>query len=634
MLPQQKTLRNGGFIMNEHNKISLRKALSMNLRAFQLLFKRCPHIFFSIVLQSIFQYGTPYINIYLSAQIINELAGRRNASVLWKLILITLACNVGFGLLNALLSHWGNYKQSSYWWLKEKLFADKLLDMDFCILEEQNTLDLLSKVKQSENWSGWGLGQIPEYFSSFLKAFISITGAITLTISLFTSRVPATAGTLTILNHPLFLLGMLVLLLFVTILSPMLANKASSYWAKQGEETLLGNRLFDFYGYQVYNAERSLDVRIYDQFKLFIHYMNDLNLFKSISQYARGPMGLFSAASTAVFIIFTGIIYVFVCLKAWAGAFGVGSITQYIRSITALFKGIATLITTLGAMKNNAYFLEPAFTFLDLPNTMYQGSLTTEKRSDRNYEVEFRDVSFRYPNSDTYALRHVSMKFNIGQRLAIVGMNGSGKTTFIKLLCRLYDPTEGQILLNGIDIRKYNYEDYRNIFSVVFQDFKLLPLPLGENIAASPAADKERVLDCLKKAGFSDTLATWKDGIDTYLYKDLKEDGVNVSGGEAQKIAIARTLYKDAPFIILDEPTAALDPVAEAEIYTKFNEIVEDKTAIYISHRLSSCRFCDNIAVFHEGNMIQQGNHDTLLADKNGKYHELWYAQAQYYQEA
>ena len=620
--------------MNKTNTISLSKALSMNLRAFQLLFKRCPHVFFSIVLQAIFQYSTPYINIYLSAQIINELAGSRNASVLYRLIFITLACNVGFGFVKALLSHWGSYHQSSYWWLKEKLFADKLLDMDFCILEEQNTLDLLSKVKQSENWSSWGLVQIPEYFSSFLKAFIHIAGAIVLTVSLFTSKVPNTAGKLTILNHPLFLLGMLVLLLFVTILSPILANKASNYWTKQGEEALLGNRLFNFYGYQVYTPERSLDIRIYDQFKLFKHYMGDLNLFGGLAKYARGPMGLFSAASTAIFIVFTGIIYVFVCLKAWAGAFGVGSVTQYISSITALFKGIATLIRTLGGMKQNAHFLEYVFTFLDLPNTMYQGSLTTEKRSDRNYEVEFRDVSFQYPGSETYALRHVSMKFNIGQRLAIVGMNGSGKTTFIKLLCRLYDPTEGQILLNGIDIRKYNYEDYRNIFSVVFQDFKLLPLPLGENVAASPTPDRERVLDCLKKSGFLDTLATWKDGIDTYLYKDLKEDGVNVSGGEAQKIAIARTLYKDAPFIILDEPTAALDPIAEAEIYTKFNEIVEDKTAIYISHRLSSCRFCDNIAVFHEGNMIQQGNHDTLLADKNGKYHELWYAQAQYYQEA
>ena len=620
--------------MNENNTISLSKALSMNLRAFKLLFKRCPQVFFSILLQAIFQYGTPYVNIYLSAQIINELASRRDASVLWKLILITLICNASFGLLNALLSHWGSYHQSSYWWLKEKILSDKLLDMDFCILEEQNTLDLLSKIKQNDQWSGWGLRQIPEYFSSFLKATISIAGAIVLTVSLFTSKVPDAAGTLTVLNHPLFLLGMLAFLLLVTILSPLLANKASSYWIKQSDETLLGNRLFGFYGYQVYNIERSLDIRIYNQFKLFHHYMNALNLFAGIAKYARGPMGLLSAASTAIFIVFIGMIYIFVCLKAWAGAFGVGSVTQYISSITALFKGIATLIRTLGGMKQNAHFLEYVFTFLDLPNTMYQGSLTTEKRSDRNYEVEFRDVSFRYPNSEMYALHHVSMKFNIGQRLAIVGMNGSGKTTFIKLLCRLYDPTEGQILLNGIDIRKYNYEDYRNIFSVVFQDFKLLPLPLGENVAASPTPDRERVLDCLKKAGFSDTLATWKDGIDTYLYKDLKEDGVNVSGGEAQKIAIARTLYKDAPFIILDEPTAALDPIAEAEIYTKFNEIVEDKTAIYISHRLSSCRFCDNIAVFHEGNMIQQGNHDTLLADKNGKYHELWYAQAQYYQEA
>ena len=620
--------------MNETNTISLRKALSMNLRAFLLLFKRCPHMFSLMVLQAIFQHATPYVTIYLSAQIINELADTRDASVLWKLIFINLACNAGFGLINALLSHLGNYHQSSFWWLKEKLFADKLLDMDFCILEEQNTADLLSRIKQSENWSGWGLAQIPNYFGSFLKATVNITGAVVLTVSLFTSQVPSGAGKLTLLNHPLFLFGMLALLLFVTILSPILANKGSSYWTKQGNESLFGNRLFSFYGFQVYNAERNLDIRIYDQFKLFRHYMTHLNMFGTLEKYARGPMGLLLAASTAVFILFTGIVYVFVCLKAWAGAFGVGSVTQYISSITALFHSISTIITTLGAMKQNAHFLEPAFELFDLPNTMYQGSLTTEKRSDRNYEVEFRDVSFRYPGSETYALRHVSMKFNIGRRLAIVGMNGSGKTTFIKLLCRLYDPTEGQILLNGIDIRKYNYEDYRNIFSVVFQDFKLLPLPLGENVAASPAPDQERVLDCLKKAGFSDTLTTWKDGTDTYLYKELNEDGINVSGGEAQKIALARTLYKDAPFIILDEPTAALDPVAEAEIYTKFNEIVEDKTAIYISHRLSSCRFCDNIAVFHDGSMIQQGNHEALLADEKGKYHELWYAQAQYYQEA
>ena len=247
--------------------------------------------------------------------------------------------------------------------------------------------------------------------------------------------------------------------------------------------------------------------------------------------------------------------------------------------------------------------------------------------------VEFRDVSFRYPGSAQYALRHLNMKFKVGGRLAVVGMNGSGKTTFIKLLCRLYDPTEGVILLNGIDIRKYRYDEYMDIFSVVFQDFRLLALPLGQNVAACTGYDAARVTDCLQKAGFGERLAAMPQGLDTALYQELDENGVTVSGGEAQKIAIARALYKDAPFIILDEPTAALDPVAEAEIYAKFNETAGDKTAIYISHRLSSCKFCDEIAVFDHGEVIQQGTHEHLLADPAGKYYELWNAQAQYYTE-
>ena len=194
--------------------------------------------------------------------------------------------------------------------------------------------------------------------------------------------------------------------------------------------------------------------------------------------------------------------------------------------------------------------------------------------------------------------------------------------------------TEGEILLNGIDIRKYNYREYMDIFSVVFQDFKLLSLKLGENIAGKVDYDKELVIDCLEKAGFADRFIKMKDGTETYLYKDFDtKNGVDVSGGEAQKIAIARALYKDAPFIILDEPTAALDPIAEAEIYGKFDEIAGDKTAIYISHRLSSCKFCDEIAVFREGAVIQQGTHASLVADESGKYYELWHAQAQYYTE-
>ena len=275
--------------------------------------------------------------------------------------------------------------------------------------------------------------------------------------------------------------------------------------------------------------------------------------------------------------------------------------------------------------------MRTVYEFLDIPNAMYQGSLSTEKRADREYEIEFQDVSFRYPDTDVWTLRHVNMKFKIGRKMAVVGENGSGKTTFIKLLCRLYDPQEGKILLNGIDIRKYDYRDYMDVFAVVFQDFQLLAQPLGANVAGAQEYDESRVKKALIDAGFKERLDAMPEGLNTMLYKEFVKDGVEVSGGEAQKIAIARALYRNAPFIILDEPTAALDPIAEAEIYSKFNDIVGDKTAIYISHRLSSCKFCDEITVFHEGQVIQQGTHEELLKDERGKYYELWTAQAQYY---
>lgn len=206
-------------------------------------------------------------------------------------------------------------------------------------------------------------------------------------------------------------------------------------------------------------------------------------------------------------------------------------------------------------------------------------------------------------------------------------------TIFIKLFCRLYDPDEGEILLNGTDIRKYDYAEYLSIFSVVFQDFKLFALPLGQNVTASQTFDHARAVECLRQAGLGERLDTLSDGLETYLYRDFKENGIEISGGEAQKIAIARALYKNAPFLVLDEPTAALDPVAEFEIYSHLDEIVGNKTAIYISHRLSSCRFCDEILVFDKGHIVQRGNHASLVSDISGKYHALWFAQAQYYLE-
>ena len=609
--------------------------LRLNNRALKLFYKRYPQMILSRLISVVWNSLTPYVSIYLSALVIDELAGSRNVERLQLLVLITLASAAVIALGTALLKKWTEAQSAGMWFKVENILSEKMLDMDYVSLDETHTAELLSTIRQNMNGGGWGLYRVVVAYEELCSSILTILGGISLTVSLFVSRVPDGAGALSALNNPLVVLAVITVMLAVTFIAPVLNNKSGSYYAKHADSHNLGNRLFSFFGWLGYYSELAPDVRIYRQDRICDrHNHNKDDTFCSNGLFARlawGPMGLFAAAGSAVSVIFTGVVYAFVCLKALAGAFGLGSVTQYVASITKVSGGMSSFVSTLGDMRNNAPFLELTFEFLDIPNNMYQGSLTVEKRNDRKYEVEFRNVSFKYPGSENYALRNVNMKFEIGKRLAVVGMNGSGKTTFIKLLCRLYDPTEGEILLNGIDIRKYNYAEYMNIFSVVFQDFKLFSLTLGENVASGSRIDREKVIDCLNKAGFSGRLAEMPNGIDTYLYTDYEKDGVNVSGGEAQKIAIARALYKDSPFIILDEPTAALDPIAEAEIYGKFDEIAGDKTTIYISHRLSSCKFCDEIAVFHEGAVIQQGTHASLVSDESGKYYELWHAQAQYY---
>ena len=227
-------------------------------------------------------------------------------------------------------------------------------------------------------------------------------------------------------------------------------------------------------------------------------------------------------------------------------------------------------------------------------------------------------------------LKDMNLRFEIGERVALVGPNGSGKTTFVKLLCRLYDPTEGVILMNEVDIRKYRYEEYMRLFSVVFQDFQVFSLKMGEYIAGRDGVDEQRALDAVSRAGLTGLLSKMPQGLDTVIGRDFSENGFVVSGGEAQKLAIARAIYKDAPFVILDEPTAALDPVTENEIYTKFHEIIGKKTALFISHRLSACRFAGEILVFEKGDIVQRGSHDALCGQE-GLYRRMWEAQAKYY---
>lgn len=610
--------------------------LKINLKGYKLWWKNNKKLFISSGMNAIAEALTPYVGIYLSARILDEIAGSRNPERLMLLAMLSLFLAAFLAMINTALSRWKNCQYAGIYYMENQIYNHKLLSLDFADLDNSHTLDLLSQIKQNRSYNLGGLRKLLDCYERFIKAVTVIGGAVMLTIPLFIQTVSEEAGKLVILNNPLINIAIIIIMLAVTFIAPVFSNKADSHFAKAAESLKLLNRYFSFYFNNVYERSRAVDFRIYRQDVLFKNrvmnaLMDENGLLPTFEKYNNGPIGKYKATAGALSQIFTGLVYIFVCLKAWGGAFGVGAVTQYIGAITAFSGGLSSLVMVIGELRNNAFFLRITFELLDMPNKMCQGNLSIDKRADKKHEIIFRNVSFRYPGGKHFALKNVSLKFNVGERLAVVGMNGSGKSTFIKLLCRLYDPTEGDILLDGINIKDYDYREYMSLFSVVFQDFQLLAFSLGQNVAAYDRYDNIRVRKCLTDSGFDKRFENLPEGLEAFLYKEFDENGIIISGGEAQKIALARALYKEAAFIILDEPTASLDPIAEFEIYKRMNDIVDNKTAVFISHRLSSCRFCNDIAVFHESELVERGNHDTLIAKQGGKYFELWNAQAQYY---
>jgi len=319
--------------------------------------------------------------------------------------------------------------------------------------------------------------------------------------------------------------------------------------------------------------------------------------------------------------------YYCVLALAIAGTITVGMVLRYAQAIFQACMSISASIRLAGEFRTDVGRIASTLEYLNLEAKKTKGDSFTEMTKG---VIEFRNVSFRYPGTKELVLDHVSLKIEPSEKIAVVGKNGSGKTTLVKLLCRLYEPEEGEILWNGKNIREYDLKEWQKIFAIVFQDYSLLSLTLGQNVAASEQYEAERAKEVLQLAGFGERLNKLKKGLETVVYPEYEQDGVSFSGGEEQKIAIARAIYKGGQICILDEPTAALDPVSESRVYESFDEIVKGKTAVYISHRLSSCKFSDRIFVLDNGKIAESGTHEALLS-QNGLYAQLWQAQAQYY---
>lgn len=615
-----------------NKKLSLRQRIAITRRGFGILKMYCPGLARGKAVSALISSLHPFATIWFSAQIINELSYGQRLRFLILYVSAVVLINFTAFLLKGVIDKVCSEKEFQMWGFFGKLFSDKQMSMDYVDLENAGIQHQKKKAEEDLFMFGNGLGQLVWGTSGLVEAFVNITASSIMVISLFTRKAGQGA-----IDSPVWIIVLLLSIVFGGICNSRAFVKESKVFEEWSRKNVWFNRVFMFYGWNLYSSpERAKDLRIYEQNQVADGVLSRLSQNERKSDGYLLKMSWYQGAACAVIGLAHAVSYLFVALKAFWGAFGIGSIVQYVGALGRLGEGVQGLLFVLSDNAVYCTHLQSLFEFLDIPNLKYQGTLPVEKRAmcdggDNEYEIEFRNVSFRYPSSDEYALRHVSLQLKVGRKLAVVGRNGSGKTTFIKLLCRLYDPTEGEILLNGVDIRKYDYDEYMSIFSVVFQDFRLFSFAIGQNVGAEFDYDKGKAQACLEEAGFGERLSKMPFGLETCLYKDFDESGVEISGGEAQKIALARALYKNAPFIVLDEPTAALDPVAEYQIYSKFNEIVGDKTAIYISHRLSSCRFCDEIIVFQEGEVVECGSHEALAANEGGVYHKLWQVQAQYY---
>lgn len=570
----------------------------------------------------------PFVNIYFTAKLITLLSDGADFKSLLVYICIALGLNLILFFLGNFFANYQNNVNSLLYDRENKKMAQKLYATEYEKLEDSQFRETIHKHEEA-GASRWA--RFP-YLMWTTSVFIS--GVVTLIVAAIMIaplvKIGFTKTGETFFEKPVFLIVIFAVIAAMAVIILLVAVKMNKSYLAANEEYAQLDRLFYSFIDIFSDYKTGKEIRIYKEQDLINHIATDRILTDGEETLKKISM---RTAKSSSFVAILGAlvgfgIYLFIGVKGMFGLFDIGSLVMYCGAFMQVINGIMQLANTLGKLVEILPLAKVYFEIVESENERSYGK--NELNFNDNLEIEFKNVSFKYPSSDNYSLKNVNLKINNGEHLAVVGRNGSGKTTFIKLMCRLYDVTEGEILINGINIKDYTKDSIVKLYSVVFQDFKIFSLPLCDNIAAGDRYDSNQLYNCLEQSNVADRVNALPLKEKTYLYKDVDKAGVEISGGEAQKLALARALYKDSPVVILDEPTAALDPVAENEIYSRFNSFVENKTAIYISHRLSSCVFCSRIAVFDSARLVESGTHQDLLAN-NGKYAELWNAQAQYY---
>lgn len=565
----------------------------------------------------------PFVSLYFSAQIVTLVTQSRFADC-YRPILLLLILTLVFSLLSRICRQsFDAVKENAFDSIQKQLSA-KVYRMEYEKLERTETSDKIRSLRANEMTTG-GIVKALDLLYKTTTDLWSFLFSVAFLCRMAVQTGSQTGGTA--IYAAVFLVTVLLIFYWETKIMGRTQNQANAMI----QEAAHDNAVFNYLSDTATSPEAGKDIRIFGMQNLLISFMRQRLSNNIVMKELYRIQGRTDAKTTFLSQLIAGGAYLLVGLQAVRGVISVGDVLLYSGAIIRLTGTVQDMIETVGYLLYHLDYLKTYREFINSPSLSYDGTLPVEKRNDGQYEFEFQDVCFSYPNRPEPILNHLNLKFTVGKSFAIVGRNGAGKTTLVKLLCRLYEPTSGKILLNGIDIRYYDYREYVQIFSVVFQDFKIFALPLDQNVAGSEQADERRVWECLENAGLKERVEAMPDGIRTNLFQETG-GGVELSGGEAQKLAIARALYRNAPFVILDEPTAALDPFSEAEIYENFGELTRNKTAVYISHRMSSCKFCDEIIVMDHGKIAERGNHKNLM-EKDGLYAELYRTQAKYYED-
>ena len=488
------------------------------------------------------------------------------------------------------------------------------VNMKFKYTEDTEVLDTIKNAERALNETGQVNGLINS-LSGIISNFIVALGVVTLVCT----RIP---------------------LLMIPVIISFIANSYTTSKVNKVRKNLfskMGNieRGSTYFNTELLESRYAKDIRLYDASEIFKkkydRYVD--RLYTTSKKYNVKCINFWNINNVFRAICNT-LIYILLSVNVFNKVISIGEFSSLFQATSKFGDAISGIVDSYLGMNYTSSILKYYVDFIDSVNMKNEKIVNLDDSSKVETpgicDIEFKNVSFKYPNTERYILKNISLKIKAGEHLAIVGQNGEGKTTFIKLLCHLYDNYEGEILINGKEARKYNLQEYMNMLAVVFQDYRLFAFNIKDNVTVFNENNKD-LDEIYKLAGVDDWINHLDKKDETYIYKMFVEDGVEPSGGQAQKLAIARALYKNSPIVILDEPTAALDPISEYEVYNNFDKLVNEKTAIYISHRLSSCKFCDRIIVFSEGSIIEEGSHEDLIKDTSGLYYKMYNTQAKYY---